>query len=786
MKEKNLENEVKKVFIILFCIILALSLCTFAYATDEESLIDNSVLLENKDTKKSDNQDEVIEDGLKEPNIELIDEKDEVDKNKDNHLNEKKLEINKEESLKNDNFLPKENKKTSKKSLRILGNGTSLDDWSYTLEGNRIKLREYKGTSNDIVVPGEFSGYEGKEVALMIRTADGSYSFPERITSITINDEVHRVKLMNGGNLFNECKNLEKADLKGLDTSESKLMNNMFNGCISLKELNMQFDTHNVIDMSGMFNNCESLKSLDLSSFDTKKVVYMDNMFHLCKSLKTIDLSSFNIENVIQFNEMFACCHSLENLDLSHFKTHKATSSIELFRDCFSLKTLDISHLDTSQITSMDRMFRGCTSLEKLDLRNFDTSHVARMDMLFTNCASLKTLLLGNFDATHVKDLSYLFANCTQLKNIDFIEFKMNENATIYGMFMNCKNLSQSLNIRNNNSRFSAIFTNCSNMHYFDLREFPLNNDDITNLCNAFAIYPSLSDAQKFMELYEDSEDNSDDFSVDTFLKSIKDYKEWFYDENLPNEGVPTLVLVSKSDNPLLKYQDKEIWEKAVLDWYSVSSWDELSEKNKNQAHAYFNYLFLNRKPAGPIYDANGGVFNDGTNEKTYFESIVISDESLLKVSKNDISKKYIPTYEGKKFKGWYLDKECVTEFAGEEIIDLRKNENITLHLYAGWETLEENNQDPIIDEPINKPEERPNKGPEIEDIENKEENNKPDDNSNNQNDVEVKIEPSPNKETNNKKVKTDDKEGKALVFLLSIMFASIINLLLLKRRTMR
>ena len=121
--------------------------------------------------------------------------------------------------------------------------------------------------------------------------------------------------------------------------------------------------------------------------------------------------------------------------------------------------------------------------------------------------------------------------------------------------------------------------------------------------------------------------------------------------------------------------------------------------------------------------------------------------EGMLFLSGEDVYKR-----QGKKFKGWYLDKECVTEFAGEEIIDLRKNENITCHLYAGWETLEENNQDPIIDEPINKPEERPNKGPEIEDIENKEENNKPDDNSNNQNDVEVKIEPSPNKETNNKK----------------------------------
>ena len=49
-------------------------------------------------------------------------------------------------------------------------------------------------------------------------------------------------------------------------------MNNMFNGCKSLKELNIsKFNTNNVINMKSMFEYCNSLKKLDISNFNAKK-----------------------------------------------------------------------------------------------------------------------------------------------------------------------------------------------------------------------------------------------------------------------------------------------------------------------------------------------------------------------------------------------------------------------------------------------------------------------------------------------------------------------------------
>ena len=48
-----------------------------------------------------------------------------------------------------------------------------------------------------------------------------------------------------------------------------------------------------------MFNGCSSLKELNLSSFNTNNVSYMDYMFNGCSSLKELDLSNFNTNNLI-------------------------------------------------------------------------------------------------------------------------------------------------------------------------------------------------------------------------------------------------------------------------------------------------------------------------------------------------------------------------------------------------------------------------------------------------------------------------------------------------------
>ena len=57
----------------------------------------------------------------------------------------------------------------------------------------------------------------------------------------------------------------------------------MFDGCSSLKELNLNnFNTNNVVDMRWMFQGCSSLKELNLTYFNTSNVTDMRSMFYGC------------------------------------------------------------------------------------------------------------------------------------------------------------------------------------------------------------------------------------------------------------------------------------------------------------------------------------------------------------------------------------------------------------------------------------------------------------------------------------------------------------------------
>ena len=60
-------------------------------------------------------------------------------------------------------------------------------------------------------------------------------------------------------------------------------MSFMFNGCSSLKELNLtNFNTNNVTSMKMMFKDCSSLKELNLDNFNTNNVSNMYKMFFGC------------------------------------------------------------------------------------------------------------------------------------------------------------------------------------------------------------------------------------------------------------------------------------------------------------------------------------------------------------------------------------------------------------------------------------------------------------------------------------------------------------------------
>lgn len=125
-------------------------------------------------------------------------------------------------------------------------------------------------------------------------------------------------------------------------------------------------DTSDVTNMFAMFEGCYSLKSLNLRGLDTGKVTGMIYMFRQCFSLESIDLSSFDTSNVKSMSHMFADCTSLKSLDLSNFDTSKVINAEGMFQDCTNLESLDLSNFNLSNISNLSYasiIFRGCDSL---------------------------------------------------------------------------------------------------------------------------------------------------------------------------------------------------------------------------------------------------------------------------------------------------------------------------------------------------------------------------------------------------------------------------------------
>lgn len=147
------------------------------------------------------------------------------------------------------------------------------------------------------------------------------------------------------------------------------------------------------IDMSYMFNGLKGLTDLNLSGLDTKETKYMNDMFASNISLTDVDLSSFNTQNVTNMHNMFGYCQSLETLDLSGFNTQNVTDMGSMFAH-IKLTSIDLGSFNTQNVTTMESMFYDC-SIKTLDLSGFNTQNVTTMKSMFNLCTKLTSLNLG-------------------------------------------------------------------------------------------------------------------------------------------------------------------------------------------------------------------------------------------------------------------------------------------------------------------------------------------------------------------------------------------------------
>ena len=276
--------------------------------------------------------------------------------------------------------------------------------------------------------------------------------------------------------IFYNKNNLQKIDLKMLDTQNVTSMRQMFSGCSGLTSLDLTpLDTQNVTNTHSMFSGCSGLTSLDLTPLDTQNVTNMSWMFSGCSGLTSLDLTPLDTQNVTNMSWMFSGCSGLTSLDLSPLDTQKVTVMNQMFNDCPGLTSLDLSPLDTQNVIDMECMFAGCIKLAEIDCSSMDAKKVISAADMFCYCKNLSKLKLPTFSE--------------KLKEINEYGVFINvHNALVaHGMFEKCYKLTNidlaPLNT-SNVTDMSYMFSDCSGLTSLDLS--PLDTQKVTNMSGMF------------------------------------------------------------------------------------------------------------------------------------------------------------------------------------------------------------------------------------------------------------------------------------------------------------
>ena len=507
--------------------------------------------------------------------------------------------------------------------------------------------------------------------------------------------------------MFSSCSNLTSLNVDGFNTSNVTNMSSIFASCSSLSSLDVsRFNTTNVTNMSSMFASCSRLTSLDVSNFNTAKVTNMGSMFSSCSSLSSLDVSNFNTAKVIEMGNMFSSCSRLTSLDVSNFNTAKVTNMGNMFSGCSGLSELNLSNFDTSNVIYMYNMFSGCSGLTNLNLSNFNTSNVTIMYSVFSSCSKLTNLNLSNFDTSSVTVMGRMFYNCTGLANLDLSNFDTAKVTDMTSMFQDCSNL-KSLNLSSfamlSNTNASGFLAGCSSLVSINISNFATAKDGgmfygctslkaiildkkitssseamqiasgiyLDTLPNAILYVPDTESeklyeqATNYSTIFKDSRDtNGDLYRIRPILELIGDTQVNVKQGETYNESIDKGVTIAGFDKTNVSEYSKYGYNYTVTGLPVDTTTGGIKQvkytltKTQNGTTTNGMTVIRNVEVITTItYNANGGVFSNGSTINVVSYSGLLTKKNITKISKtSNVSE------NGSTYTGGYGDNKAITD----------------------------------------------------------------------------------------------------------------------------
>ena len=345
-------------------------------------------------------------------------------------------------------------------------------------------------------------------------------------------------------------KNIVLVDLSHLNSTMINNVGSMFDGCISVEEINFtNFDTSSVTYMNSMFSGCSNLKSLDLSGFITLNVDDMSYIFADCKSLEFLDISNFYINFDTNVYNMFSGINNLSFINLFSVQNGeflKNNSKIETLND-------DVKVCQKEDIITKDNTTNVCNNFIRVCYRKYViyengfkyneeeinkyrdnisdvfiensaislsqnplkinssciiikfSSPVESLAHFFDseydkNAENITSIDLSNFDSSLITEINSLFKGCKSLENINFTNSNSSLVTNMSEVFSGCielKVLNLSFLDTSSLNDIHNMFYECSNLKIIDLSG--LKFDKIITSHNMF----KDNDNIKYIDLLE-------------------------------------------------------------------------------------------------------------------------------------------------------------------------------------------------------------------------------------------------------------------------------------------
>ena len=262
------------------------------------------------------------------------------------------------------------------------------------------------------------------------------------LTSITGWQYLHTDEVFQMNEMFQGCTSLTELDLSHFNTSNLQYMDNMFTHCTNLSTIYVStgWTTANVSSSKLMFYGCTNLVGSMGTTYDPnhtdKDYAHIDlgqkSPGYLSRYYETAPYAIFTPgDSTLTFSygprpagayEMNtdsqpAWCTDDTRLSVARvvfnpsFAQAHPTSTYAWFRAMPKLKTITgWEYLNTDAVTTMFQMFYSCPGLTTLNLSHFNTGNVTDMRYMFAVCTGLTTLDLSSFNTGNVKFMDYMFA----------------------------------------------------------------------------------------------------------------------------------------------------------------------------------------------------------------------------------------------------------------------------------------------------------------------------------------------------------------------------------------